>query len=189
MRETRTKLAGWSALFAAITIIPEVILATRYDAGLSDSSLIQMGLSGLILIRVCAGAFALFQLRELLHETAEFKETDRHISLLIIGGFVLWIAMTLARIPGWASPQAILILLLAVGLPLGLISIHFGWRLLRANADLAGLKTPFCWAQIIAPLCFMTIILAPIGLLAMTVGLILLGFILLKAEDSFPEFV
>lgn len=189
MQESHTKLAGWSALFAAVMIIPEAVMAARLDAGLGGGSLLLLGLSGLMLIRVCAGAFALLQFRQLLHELAEYRETDRHISLLIAGGFALWLALTLARYPGLASAQVVMVLLFTIGLPLGFVSIQFGWRLLQANADLAGLKTPFCWTQIIAPLCFITVILAPLGLLILMIGMILLGLILLKAEESIPEFV
>lgn len=189
MTDARTKLAGWAAIFAALTLVPEAILATWHDAGRSHGTYLLTGLSALMFLRVCAGAFALFQFRELLHGVAQFRETDRHISWLIYGGFALWLASTVSRLPWWSSPEMPMILLLATGIPLGVISIQFGWRLLRAEVDLAGLRTFFSWTQIVAPLCFMTVILAPIGLLLLMAGLVLLGLMLLKAERALPEFV
>ena len=73
--------------------------------------------------------------------------------------------------------------------PVAALSFAFGLRVLRLESDLGGLRAPFGWLHMLAPLCFATIILVPLGMLMLLAALILLGLILLRSEQAQPDFV
>lgn len=102
----------------------------------------------------------------------------------------MWIVATAVRVPALAlDPPVAAIALILVGVPLGIVSAVLGWRVLQVDSELAGYKKPFAWASILAPLCFFTVIAAPLGLLMMAAGSVFLGLILLHSREALPEFV
>jgi len=83
------------------------------------------------------------------------------------------------------------ILIVTIGIPLAILGIIFGVKLLRPDADQSGLLRPFAYINIAASICFASFILAPLGLLLDAAGNVVLGTIFLrrKAEPVAPEFV
>jgi hypothetical protein len=68
-----------------------------------------------------------------------------------------------------------------LGIPLAVLSIIFGVKLLRLQDDLFGLLRPFAYVTIAAGVCFVTILLAPLGLVVDAVSNVILGVIFLRA--------
>jgi hypothetical protein len=190
MHDEKDNLAGWLAIVAAIALVPEVVLMYSYDAGSWASLPVLATASSIMAIRILCTAIALISLRGVLNRLYEFHKTDTVIPLLIAGSIVMWIVATAVRVPALAlDPPVAAIALILVGVPLGIVSAVLGWRVLQVDSELAGYKKPFAWASILAPLCFFTVIAAPLGLLMMAAGSVFLGLILLHSREALPEFV
>ncbi len=69
----------------------------------------------------------------------------------------------------------------------GILSIMFATRLLRLSGNLYGLLKPFSYTQIICGICFITIILFPVGVIAGAVADVILGVILFRAAEQTPS--
>jgi len=86
---------------------------------------------------------------------------------------------------------AFLGMLLLVGIPLSIISIFFAVKLLQLPSDLGGLLKPIVVVNIIACVCFLLIVLAPVGLLLTAAGDLMIGLVFLRRAgiNDKPEFV
>ena len=82
-----------------------------------------------------------------------------------------------------------MVLMFSLGIPLGVISMLFGYRLLAVNGSISGYKKPFAYSHIIAPICFLTVVLAPIGLLLLIAAETLLMLMFFSDESPELEFV
>mgnify|MGYP006870737291 CR=1 FL=1 len=92
------------------------------------------------------------------------------------------------------APTPVLLGIIAVmvfiGVPLGILSVIFGIKLLEMQDNLNGLLKPYAILNIVAGVCFATFILAPLGLLIGAAGDVVMGLILLrKGPSQVPEFV
>jgi hypothetical protein len=66
----------------------------------------------------------------------------------------------------------------------GILSIMFAKRLLRLSGNLYGLLKPFCYITIVSGICFITVFLAPVGIIAGAVTDVILGVIFFRAAEQ-----
>ena len=125
----------------------------------------------------------------------QFHRTDILI-LVIIGGAIVITTIGLCGkvFAYFGAPMPVLLAFVAalvvVGVPLGILSVIFGIKLLELQDDLGGLLKPYAFLNIVAGVCFATFILAPLGLLIDAVANFMMGLILLKKGPvTQPEFV
>ena len=187
MKARSFKVAGWIASAAVALFIVEVIVTFVSELP-SYSEIIPPSLVSLILaIHVAFASYAMYFLRTFLNERYEFHGTDSLIPLLVISGIVFGLVLIGARL--FLGDAVSLILIFSLGIPLGVISMLFGYRLLAVNGTINGYKKPFAYSHIIAPICFLSVVLAPIGLIVLIVMETLLALMFFSDESPELEFV
>jgi hypothetical protein len=63
----------------------------------------------------------------------------------------------------------------------------FATRLLRLPGNLYGLLKPFCYITIVSGICFITVLLSPVGIIAGAVADVILGVIFFRAAEQPPS--
>lgn len=187
MKAKSYKIAGWAAVLAVTAFVLEIVLTLAsktptYTEAISPA-LVALALMTHVL---CAG-YATYCLRSFLNERYEFHGADSLIPLLVGGGIVF--ALALVGSMFLFGPVVSMVLQLSLGIPLGVISMFFGYRLIAVNGKLGGFKKPLAYSHILAPLCFMSVILAPVGLLLLLLAGTLLALIFFNDDSAELEFV
>lgn len=187
MKAKTYKAAGYVAVLAVAAFILEVI-ASFVSQVPAYSEWVPPNLQPLMLVlHVAFASYATLCLRSFLNDRYGFHATDTLIPLLVGGGIALGLA--LIGSPYLLGDEAAVMLMLGVGVPLGVISMLFGYKLLSVDSDIAGLKKPFAYSHILAPICFMTVVLAPLGLLLLLLAGVLLAMMFFSEEEQEVEFV
>lgn len=60
-------------------------------------------------------------------------------------------------------------------------------RLLRLSGNLYGLLKPFSYTQIVSGICFITVFLSPVGIIAGAAADVILGVIFFRAGEQPPS--
>lgn len=187
MTDHSYRLAGWVAVAACAVFLLETGAYMMLELpGYRDQVPFLLPV-GLLSIHVLLSSYALLRLRSLLHERYEFAGGDLPIYALVTGGIAIMLVRLFGDIVDGGEYVAIPLLL--AGLVAGVASIMFGYRIYAMNGTLGGFKKVFAVAHIAAPLCFATVVLAPLGLLLMLLASGLLAAILLTDEHAELEFV
>jgi hypothetical protein len=187
MKAQSFKVAGWTAAVAVGAFIVEIIVTFASELP-AYSEIISPFLVALMLaIHIAFGSYATYCLRTFLNERYEFHGTDFLIPLLVGSGIVFGLATICARL--FLEPTVSMVLMFSLGIPLGVISMVFGYRLLAVNGTISGYKKPLAYSHIIAPICFLSVVLAPIGLLLLIVAETLLVLMFFSNESPELEFV
>lgn len=187
MAEQSFKLAGWAAVVAVVAFIAEITL--NFAAQLPGYSGVASPLvvTVVLAIHIAFASYATWRLRAFLIEKYDFHGVDSLIPMLVGAGLLF--ALTQAGSQFVSEPALSGVLLLAPGMLLGGLSILFGYRILAVNGRIGGYKIPFACCHIGAPLCFLTVVLAPVGLVLLVVAAILLALIFFSDESPELEFV
>ncbi len=181
------KVAGWIACASIALFIVEVIVTFVSELP-AYSEFIPPSLVAFILaVHVGLASYATYCLRAFLNERYEFHGTDFLIPLLVISGIVFGLALICSRL--FLGDTVSMILMFSLGVPLGAISMLFGYRLLAVNSTISGYKKPFAYSCLIAPMCFLSVVLAPIGLILLMAQGVLLALIFLNDKSPELEFV
>ena len=194
MNHERYALVGWLAIAGAVLIVPAMILARVYDQDPTTHAVLLPAIMSLGFTGTGLSLYPLFRFRQLLNERYRYHGSDGRIMLLIAGGVVAALVSILGRLfSPLLGPDALVpffLVLLAVGVPLAFLGLSLGSSLLRIDTDLGGFRRPLAYTVIAASLCFVTVVLTPIGFLLLAAADILLGLIFLREESvSGPEFV
>ena len=181
------RAAGWAAAIAVTAFVLEIALtfASQAPAYTDIISLLLVALA--MTVHIAFASYATYCLRSFLNERYEFHAADSLIMLLVVGGIALGLISVGSMF--FLEPAVSMILKLGVGVPLGVVSMLFGYRLLTVNGTIGGLKKPLAYSHIIAPLCFLSIVLAPLGLLILLLAGVLLALIFFRNESPELEFV
>ena len=127
MRAQSFKVAGWTAAAAVVAFLVEIILAFASELP-AYSEVISPSIVALMLaIHVAFASYATYCLRTFLNERYEFHGTDSLIPLLVGSGIVFGLALISTRL--FLEPTFSMVLMLSLGMPLGVISMLFGYRL------------------------------------------------------------
>jgi len=145
-------------------------------------------LSQAILTLVSLGLFlyVIIFLKKLLNYRFEFHEVDIYISLLIWGNVILEI-FSLLSLGSRGFEWLMNILSIVSFIVFGILAIMFATRLLRLSGNLYGLLKPFCYITIVSGICFITVLLSPVGIIAGAVADVILGVILFRAAEQPPS--
>lgn len=177
------KVAGWFAFASAALTAPIVLMSLIIDIRPRTATVLIPILVLLGLFDLIFSLYAIYQLRNFLNERYQFHEADTLITILIYGSIVITFIAYLGRaFPAIAIPA--LVMLIAVGVPLSIVGIMFGVKLLKLRASLYGLLKPLAYIHIIASVFFMTIVLAFVGQLVMAAFSVLLGIMFLQGEEE-----
>lgn len=182
-------VAGWMAIVSAVLLVPYAILSLVFHIR-PDAVAVLLPISILIAItQMTCSIFAFIQFRNLLNERYRFHEVDTLVPILIFGGIAITFVLFMGRIfPALEIPA--LVVLIILDIPVSIVGILFGIRLLRLKAKLHGLLQPLAYMHILGSIFFLTLILGTLGLLIMAVFELLLGILFLRGEeDEEVEFV
>jgi hypothetical protein len=176
-------LAGWLAIISAILLIPEVGLAVILDFVKSDLEVIILPIH---IANLIIGIFVLYTFRRLLNREFNFHNTDVIITVMILINVVSFVIgfIELGNSMFGLDLAVEQDLSLAIGVLLinSIVTIVFGVMLLKLKDDLFGLLQPYAYTTIVSGVCGATILLAPLGLLAAVIALVMLGMIFLRAK-------
>ena len=177
-------LAGWLSITNAIFAIPSIAMSWFLDTiGGAGAKLSQA-----ILTLVSLGLFlyVIISLRKLLNYRFQFHEADIYITLLIWGNVVL-AAFSLLALGSQGFEWFMNMLSIVSFIIFGILAIMFATRLLRLPGNLYGLVKPFCYTTIASGICFITVFLAPVGIIAGAVADVILGVIFFRAGEQPPS--
>jgi hypothetical protein len=177
-------LAGWLSITNAIFAIPSIAMSWFLDTiGGAGAKLSQA-----ILTLVSLGLFlyVIISLRKLLNYRFQFHEIDIYISLLIWGNVVL-AAFSLLALGSLGFEWFMNILSIVSFIIFGILAIMFATRLLHLPGNLYGLLKPFCYTQIVSGICFITVLLLPVAIIAGAVADVILGVIFFRAAEQPPS--
>jgi len=187
MKANNFKVAGWVATAAVVAFVAEIILTFMSQvpaySEVASPRLVSLALA----IHIALASYAMHRLRGFLNERFEFHRADVLIPLLVGGGIALGLAVISSRF--YFEPAISAILMIMIGVPLGVVSVLFGYRLLAVNGAISGYKKPFAYIHMLAPICFLSVIFAPLGLLLLLAGQILLALMFFTDESPELEFV
>jgi hypothetical protein len=181
MTKEQLNLAGWLSITSALFTIPSIVMSWFLEsmggagAKFSRAILTAAGL-GLFL-------YVISSMKKLLNSRFRFHDADIYILLLIWGNVILCIFSLLSL--GSRRLEFVLSYLSMVAfIAFGILSIMFATRLLRLSGNLYGLLKPFSYTQIVSGICFITVVLAPVGIVAGAVADVILGLIFFRAADQ-----
>ncbi len=177
-------LAGWLAIISAVLIVPEIGLA--FLAGFISSGF-EILVLPIHIANTVIGIYILYMFRKLLNRQFDFHATDVLITILILVNVVFsligLVSITIDTIGlGSEAESNLSLITMALFVPFSLLTIAFGVMLLKLKDDLFGLLQPYAYTTIVSGVCGATILLAPIGLLAAVVALVMLGMVFLRAN-------
>jgi len=141
-----------------------------------------------ILIVASLGLFVyiLSSLKQLLNLRFQFHDADLCISYLLWGNLSLSLFQFLALL-NKEFESAVGILSVMAYIFFGILSIMFATRLQRLPDSLYGLLNPYCKITLVSGVCFITVLLLPVGILAGAVTDVLLGIIFFRAAEHHPS--
>jgi hypothetical protein len=189
-------VAGWCAFGAAALVAPGFLVSLSVDTVLRSGPTRVAALLALTLLyaaQVSMGVLAMIRLRRLFNERFEFHRLDTVISLLIAGVIAITATALTGRIllpPGDVAMPLTLIYLVPIlvfGIGMGVLSLIFGFRLLELDEDPYRLFKLYAYLSIAGGLCYVSVVLIPLGGLLVLANYVLLGILFLRAaEDTEP---
>ncbi len=199
MNENKFAVAGWMAIAGAIMTLPLMGLGILLDIVSKTRPgfhpVFPILYVGLGILQATLVIYAFYRFKVYLNECHQFYRTDVLMFIIIAGAIAITtISLTGKVVSFLGMPTPVLIAFIAcivvVGVPLGIISVIFGIKVLELQNNLNGLLKPYAFLMIIAGVCFATFILAPLGLLIDAAANVMMGLILLKKGGAIePEFV
>jgi len=173
------KLAGWLSITNAILTIPlfavSVFLVSQPGSAAKLLAMVLAGISFILFI------FIFLSLKGLLNTRFGFHDTDTLINVLIWVNAVSLAVPFMEFLP--ASDELAAVVPLVLSALSGIVAIAFAIKLLKLPDNLQGMLKPFVYASIATGLCFATIVLIPIGLLASMIADMILGVIFLRVAE------
>ena len=193
-------LAGWLAIASAILIFPEAIMGMLLDIKPDKLAMLAFPWTIITALEVSFSVYVMLRFKHLLNEWFNFHRVDTLILLLILGSIIMssfGVSVRLLKILNILPHDNLKLGLLFIttivilGIPMAVIGVVFGLRLLKLEDDLGGYRKPLAYVTIIASICFATMILAIVGMLLSAAFNFMLGMLFLKAGEmeATPEFV
>jgi hypothetical protein len=183
-------VAGWMAFASATLLVPYVVLSLIIDFNPRATHTLLPIIVLIAIIQIACSIFAFIMFRNLLNERYNFHDIDNLVPILIFGGiFIFVVAIAGRAFPALKIPALVLLILSAI--PVSIVGILYGVRLLRLKAKLHGLLKPLAYSHIIGSIFFLTLILSVLGLLTMAAFDVMLGLLFLQGreEDEEVDFV
>jgi len=174
-------LAGWLSITNALFAIPSIAMSWFLDSMDGIGPVISQAI--LTIVSLGLFLYIISYLRKLLNIRFQFHGVDIYISLLIWGNVAL-ATLSLLSLGSKGLEWVMNVLSVAAFIFFGILSIIFATRLLRLPANLYGLLKPFSYAQIVCGICFITVFLFPVGVIAGSVADVILGVIFFRAAEQ-----
>jgi hypothetical protein len=198
MNEKRFITAGWLAVSGAVLVLPVLLCGIVIDIMFQKGNQSIPFAAVFLLVSLSQSAlviFAFYRFKAYLNELHNFHKTDFLMIAIVIGGIAITSVATIARVASWAGnpgdTQFVFIaLFLLIGIPLGVLSVIFGIKLLELNDSGMAFMKPYAYLNIVSGVLLVTFFLAPIAFLVGGVADLLMGLMMLRiGPEKHPEFV
>jgi hypothetical protein len=184
MTKEKLNLAGWLSITNALFAIPSIAMSWFLDSMDGIGPVISQAI--LTIVSLGLFLYIISYLRKLLNIRFKFHDVDIYISLLIWGNIAL-AALNLLSLGSKGLGWMMNFLSIVAFIFFGILSILFGRRLLRLPGNLYGLLKPYCYITIGSGICFITVFLALLGIIAGAVTDVILGVIFFRAAEQPPS--
>jgi len=173
-------LAGWLAVIEAVLTIP--ITAFFIYLFINESPVMNLFDSVLSVLGFFLTLFLLLTLKRVLNARFNFHNVDILIVTILSLGFLVMFSGLIAQIDEKMKIfDKIAILFL---IPLGILLIVFGIRLMRLPENLYGLIKPYCYTLILSGIFWGSLVLFPLALLSDIANSIILAMVFFRAADE-----
>jgi hypothetical protein len=208
METNRYQLAGWLSITMAVLFplgmflgfLQNIIAKTKFDYGVPS-----LGPSDpIMIIFTVFGVYVLLSFRSFLHERYDYHSIDTPIILTIWWSVIISVVslffkimFTLGGFRISAHPDREVMLSMSIGVILfmvvslifiGIVDLIIAIRLLRVKESLSGSLRILAYVSLVAGICEISLILAPLSLILVPVTNVVIGLILLR-EKEVLEFV
>ena len=188
MNRENYSMAGWAALGSVVLFVPAMGLLfyndiqerLAFQGANSGSDMLPLA----VLLDVASKAlmiYAYLKFRELLNQRYDFHAVDQLIPVLIVVGILTGALSYAAR--AFESPVASIAMGLMTGMIMGVLGIIYSRRLLRMSGNLNGYLKPMAYSYLAGSICFLLVVLAPVGLVLFRAGDIILAMSFFKGEE------
>lgn len=162
------------AMVSAVSSLPLFWLSLRFEGRHDDLAqtvqlLLQVGGTGIFVALT-----TLF--REFLTRNCLFRKADAIIIGLIVLNLVYAVTSSIALLVPRLEEQLLLVLAPLV-IVLGIAQAGLGMRLFALEHDLAGMKRPYCWLNIVTGICLASLLLVSLAVVVSAVADVMLGTI------------
>jgi hypothetical protein len=183
---TREQLnrAGWVCIANAIFTIPAIVMSFFLES--MEGTGPRLAQAILIVVGLGLFVYILSFLKQLLNSRFLFHDVDIYISYLLWGN----LSLSLFHLLSLVSPEfewAVAVLSILAYIFFGILSLLFSTRLLRLPYRFYGLLKPYCYITIASGVCFMMVILLPVGIVVGAVTDVILGIIFFRAAEEHPS--
>ena len=184
MTKEQFNLAGWLSITSALFTIPSIVMVWLLESMEGSGAKVSQAI--LTLVDLGLFLYVISSLKKLLNSRFRFHDVDIYISLLMWGNAILCVLSIISL--GSIRLEFVFRYLSMIALIIfGILSIMFATRLLRLSGNLYGLLKAFCYAQIVCGICFITVLLFPVGVIAGAVADVILGIIFFRAAEQPPS--
>jgi hypothetical protein len=195
-------IAGWLAIATAVLILPSFVLgiATEVAKHKAPELMITL-LVPYFLITILYTIFSIYvilRFRRYLNNRHGFHAIDGLITAIIVGVITMTLYAMPMKVLGLMdvldSPLLAILAVIpiaVIGIPMGIIGIIIGVRLLALPSQSTSYFKVYAWLSIAAGICFVTFFLGPLGGLIDGAANIVLAMLFLKPEtdEIQPDFV
>ncbi len=183
LTEKNLNLAGWIAIASAVLAIP--LVALDIMSGVAEDESVAMLLLETILSMgaLILYVYILIMLRRLLNEMANFNKVDKYITLLIWFNVIVTVIGVMA-LPVTELQVIIGVAVLLLLIPLGIIYVVVGVKLLHCEDDLFGYLKPYSYLTIATGVMIAVIVLVPFGIITSIIADVILALIFFKAAKQ-----
>lgn len=182
LNEKSLNLAGWLSVVAAALYFPQIIigLISELSADKSKTFLYLEALlnTGFIVIYV----YIFVMLKRLLNEKAAFHDADKYITFLVWTNVVITVISVIA-LPFPEAQEVVGAGIIYLMVPLGVIYVVFGIKLLNCEDNLFGYLKPFSYLTIATGIMTAVVVLVFFGFITAIISDIILALIFFKAAN------
>ncbi len=179
LNEKNLNLAGWLSVAAAALAFPLLIISFISGIiGNTNTSLLYIEAlfsTGYVALYV----YIFVMLKRLLNEKAAFHDVDNYITLIIWMNIAIT-AVSIITLPFTGAQGVIGIGILLSLIPLGVIYVVFGIKLLNCEDDLFGYLKPFSYLTIATGIMTAAVVLILLGIVTAIVSDVILALIFFK---------
>jgi hypothetical protein len=183
LADSHLRLAGWFSFLSAIITLPLFVFAIIAATESTRTSGIALISTLAFIFHTGIYCYVYLTLRDYLHTHFSFTKIDRQINS-IVGISIAAAVLDVVAFIFADMKDVISLITFVLIIPLGIVSIQMGLRLLQLKDTLFGLRNPLSYLFIFVGIFLTSIILLLPGLLLGLAVDVLLGIILLRAAQN-----
>ncbi len=187
------KLAGWLMLLTVMLAVPESIFGILTDMKPRASVVFFPLNASVALFDIAISVYAVLKFRKFLNVRFNFHAVDTLIIVILISHIILVFTSLGARALVFFDALGLayfsdndkipfIIAMICILVPLSVLGIIYGVRLLNIPSNLNGYLKPMAYTQIIGSSMCASVILAPLGIFVVLASTAITGLVLINSD-------